>query len=76
MAGGQLRERLGINEVTSKDSGMWRALLAEFIGNIILNFFGCASVVNVVDPTQPPNLVLIALTFGLAVFVIVQVSTV
>lgn len=70
---GKLKERLGISEITAKDSILWKALLAEFVGNVILNFFGCASCIHI-DPSSPADLVLIALSFGLAVFVIIQVN--
>ncbi|XP_044731083.1 aquaporin AQPAn.G [Chrysoperla carnea] len=71
---GKLKESLGISEVTSKNNNLWRALVAEFLGNVILNFFGCASVVNIAANTEDssPNIVLIALTFGLAIFAIVH----
>nr|CAD7596938.1 unnamed protein product [Timema genevievae] len=66
MAGG-LKERLGLNEVKA---GIWKPLLAEFLGNLLLNLFGCASCVNVKD--GPTDLVLIALTFGLVIMAVVQ----
>lgn len=69
---GKFEETLGINELKSKNNNIWRALLAEFLGNLLLNFFGCASCVALGPPG--PNLVLIALTFGLTIFVVVQVS--
>lgn len=71
---GKFEETLGINELKSKNNNIWRALLAEFLGNLLLNFFGCASCVALGPPG--PNLVLIALTFGLTIFVVVQVSNV
>nr|CAD7580049.1 unnamed protein product [Timema californicum] len=69
MAGG-LKERLGLTEVKA---GIWKPLLAEFLGNLLLNLFGCASCVNVVG--EPVDLVLIALTFGLVIMAVVQVNT-
>nr|CAD7435510.1 unnamed protein product [Timema monikensis] len=66
MAGG-LKERLGLTEVKA---GIWKPLLAEFLGNLLLNLFGCASCVNVTG--QPVDLVLIALTFGLVIMAVVQ----
>ncbi|KAF5279525.1 hypothetical protein FQR65_LT03347 [Abscondita terminalis] len=71
MAGG-LNEKLGINEFKTKREGIWKALLAEFIGNILLNYFGCASCVLIKPGIENPNLVLIALTFGLTVFIVVM----
>jgi len=69
MAG--LKATLGISEIAPR-SLIWKALLAEFVGNVILNFFGCASVVQIGPTQSPADLVLIALSFGLAVFVCVQ----
>lgn len=66
-----LKETLGINEITSKKGNIWKALVAEFLGNLLLNFFGCASVVNLKGPT---DFVVVGLTFGFVVFIIVQVS--
>lgn len=70
--GGTLKEVLGVNDL-SKGGILWRAIFAEFLGNIILNFFGCASIINLADGHS--SFVLISLTFGLAVFLIVQVNT-
>ena len=72
MASG-IKERIGWNDINNGNSNIWKCFLAEYMGNVLLNFLGCASVINVIDPAQPPNLVLIALTFGLTVFIIVQV---
>lgn len=71
---GRLRETLGINEITSKKTSIWKALLAEFVGNVLLNFFGCAScvTVNSAAAQHGPNFVLVALTFGFTVFIVVQ----
>lgn len=63
----KFQETLGINDLKAKNL-LWRALLAEFIGNVLLNFFGCISCVI-------PSPVMIALTFGFVVFIVVQVST-
>lgn len=63
---GNFNETLGINDLKAKNN-LWKALLAEFIGNLLLNFFGCVSCVVSSD-------VMIALTFGLTIFVVVQVS--
>lgn len=68
---GKFAETLGINELKSNNNNIWRALLAEFLGNVLLNFFGCASVVSLAGPA---NFVIIALTFGFTVFVVAQVS--
>ncbi|XP_063234751.1 aquaporin AQPAe.a-like [Bacillus rossius redtenbacheri] len=64
-----LKERLGLGEVKA---GIWKPLLAEFLGNLLLNLFGCGSAINMgVDPLNP-NIVVIALAFGLAIMMIVQ----
>lgn len=68
--GGNLQEIIGLGDL-SKGSIVWKALLAEFLGNLILNFFGCASIINLAGGHS--SFVLISLTFGLAVFLIVQV---
>lgn len=60
---------LGANEITSKSSNLWKAILAEFIGIFILNFFGCAACTQ-----SKGDFVLIALAFGLSVFMAAMVS--
>ena len=67
MAGPSIKERLGVEEITR---GIWKALLAEFLGNLLLNFYGCASCVGT---EQVKSTVLTALTFGLVIMAIVQV---
>ncbi|KAK5649456.1 hypothetical protein RI129_000485 [Pyrocoelia pectoralis] len=69
---GGFSEVLGINEFKTKRESIWKALLAEFVGNIILNYFGCASCMIIAPNVAKPNLVLIALSFGLSVFVVIQ----
>ncbi|KAB0802600.1 hypothetical protein PPYR_01854 [Photinus pyralis] len=65
-------EVLGVSEFKTKRDSIWKALLAEFVGNIILNYFGCASCMIIKPNVENPNLVLIALTFGFSVFIAVQ----
>lgn len=60
-----LKEALGIGELTDKESGLYRALVAEFLGTLLLNFFGCGSVVT-------GNIVAISLAFGLTVAAAIQ----
>ncbi|XP_014604408.1 PREDICTED: aquaporin AQPAn.G isoform X1 [Polistes canadensis] len=60
-----LKEAIGVNELTDKKSGLYRALLAEFLGTMLLNFFGCGSVVT-------SNVVAISLAFGLTVTAAIQ----
>ncbi|EEZ98804.1 aquaporin AQPAn.G [Tribolium castaneum] len=66
---GNFHETLGINELKNKNA-IWKALLAEFLANVLLNFFGCASCTHISG--KPPSLVLIALTFGLVIFILAQ----
>lgn len=67
MAGGSFKERLGLDEITK---GIWKALLAEFIGNLLLNFYGCATCTKVNNHSHEH--VLIAFGFGLVIMAIVQ----
>lgn len=68
---GNFKETLGINELKDKKGNIWKALVAEFLGNLLLNFFGCAPVVFFGLNTN--NYVGVALAFGLTIFVVVQV---
>ncbi|VEN55520.1 unnamed protein product [Callosobruchus maculatus] len=65
---GEFKETLGINEIKSKNSNLPKALLAEFLGVLLLNLFGCGSVVL----SDSNKTVVIPLAFGLAIFVVVQ----
>jgi aquaporin related protein len=67
MAGSGIKEKLGVDEITR---GIWKVLLAEFLGNLLLNFYGCASCVGT---GNEKSAVLVALTFGLVIMAIVQV---
>lgn len=64
---GSFKHKIGINEVSLKNNNIWKAVLAEFLGTFILNFFGCLSCTT-------GNLTAISLAFGLAVFMVVMVS--
>jgi aquaporin related protein len=68
MAGASIKEKLGVEEITR---GIWKALLAEFLGNLLLNFYGCASCISIGDDIKSP--LFISLAFGLVVMAIVQV---
>ena len=68
-----IKEQLGINELLDKKGGIWKALLAEFLGTFLLNFFGCASCLHITNPDDVTDLVRISLTFGLVIFGAVQV---
>lgn len=53
-------------------------IIYEYVlsGNTLLNLFGCGSCINVtLGATATPDIVLIALTFGLTIFAVVSVST-
>lgn len=68
---GKLRETLGLSELTERHGNIvWKSLLSEFLGNCILNFFGCAAIVKLGD--YPHKNELISLAFGFTVFIIVH----
>ncbi|XP_028159475.1 aquaporin AQPAe.a [Ostrinia nubilalis] len=70
---GELGAKLGLDELAGGAAGISRALLAEFIGNILLNLFGCGACINVAQGSSAaPDIVLIALAFGLAVYAAVS----
>lgn len=71
---GNFKETLGINELKDKKGNIWKALIAECLGNVLLNIFGCAPVAFLGLNAQ--TFVGIALAFGLTIFVVVQVSTI
>ncbi|XP_076233012.1 aquaporin AQPAn.G isoform X2 [Calliopsis andreniformis] len=60
-----LKGALGVSELTDKKAGLYRALVAEFLGTMLLNFFGCGSVIT-------GNVVAISLAFGLTVAAAIQ----
>ncbi|KAL7288589.1 hypothetical protein TKK_0017326 [Trichogramma kaykai] len=60
-----LRNAIGLQELTDKSSGIWRALVAEFLGTGLLNFFGCGSAIT-------GNIVAVSLSFGLTVAAVIQ----
>ncbi|XP_017766068.1 PREDICTED: aquaporin AQPAn.G isoform X1 [Eufriesea mexicana] len=60
-----IKEALGAGELTDKKAGLYRALIAEFLGTLLLNFFGCGAVIT-------GNVVAISLAFGLAVATAIQ----
>ncbi|XP_048004465.1 aquaporin AQPAe.a [Leguminivora glycinivorella] len=69
---GELGAKLGLDELAGGAASISKALLAEFIGNLILNLFGCGACVNIANSNAATDIVLIALAFGLAVFAIVS----
>lgn len=60
-----LKSALGVEELTDKKAGLPRALLAEFLGTLLLNFFGCGAVMT-------KDIVAISLAFGLTVTAAIQ----
>ncbi|XP_059049183.1 aquaporin AQPAe.a [Achroia grisella] len=70
---GELGTRLGFDELAGGAAAISKALLAEFIGNLLLNLFGCGACINITQGVSAPaDIVLIALSFGLAVFAVVS----
>lgn len=59
--------KIGMDELSGKSSNIWKAVLAEFVGIFILNFFGCAACTHAAGDKT-----LISLTFGLSVFMVVM----
>lgn len=64
---GKFEYKLGINELKSKNDRLWQALIGEFLGNFILNFFACGAC------TQPEDGLFKALAFGLGVFMAITI---
>ncbi|KAK9871170.1 hypothetical protein WA026_011452 [Henosepilachna vigintioctopunctata] len=60
---------LGLSEIT-ENKLIWRMLVAEFIGTLLLVFIGCGSIISLGG--SDINIVQIALTFGLTIATIVQ----
>lgn len=60
--------KLGMDELSgNKSTNIWKAVLAEFVGIFILNFFGCAACTHAAGDKT-----LISLAFGLSVFMVVM----
>lgn len=60
---------LGLSEIT-ENKKVWRMIVAEFVGTLLLVFLGCAAVIENESRTQ------ISLAFGLIVATLAQVSQV
>jgi len=67
--GFDFKEMSGLTEIM-KDRNIWKALLAEFLGTLILVFVGCGSCTNWGDGT---SIVQISLAFGITVATMAQV---
>lgn len=61
------KSRLGVSEISDNRSNLGKSLIAELLGNFLLNLFGCTSCI--IDGT---NNIIMAFTFGLAIMAIVQ----
>ncbi|KAG5873193.1 hypothetical protein JTB14_002318 [Gonioctena quinquepunctata] len=59
---------LGVSDITDSKS-IWKTLVAEFLGTLILVFIGCGSCISL---NQPSSYVQIALTFGLTIATLAQ----
>lgn len=62
---------IGISDITD-NSNIWRSLVGEFIGTLMLVLIGCGSVIAI--GSSGPSFVQIGLTFGLVVATMAQVS--
>jgi len=58
---------LGLSDITD-NRHIWRMLVAEFLGTLLLVYIGCGSITS----TDSPTAVQIALTFGLVVATLAQ----
>lgn len=61
---------IGMSDITDNKS-IWKMLIAECLGTLVLVYVGCGSCISV---SQPSTYVQIALTFGLTVATVAQVS--
>jgi len=64
-------EMSGLSEI-AKDRKVWKALLAELIGTLILVFVGCGSCLKW-KGTDAPSITQISLAFGITVATVAQV---
>lgn len=64
---------IGVADVTNNRK-IWQILLAEFIGTFLLVSIGIASTTSGWSPGYKPEMVQIALTFGLVVATLAQVK--
>lgn len=61
---------IGLSDITENKS-LWKMLIAECLGTLILVYVGCGSCIALGDPS---TYIQIALTFGLTVATLAQVS--
>lgn len=61
-----LRQALGAHELTDKKSNLFRALVAEFLGTMLLNFFGCGAAAS------SSGELAVSFSFGLTVMAAIQ----
>lgn len=64
---------LGLDEVLNVKSGLWRKLLAEFLGVLFIVFLGTGSAVGGWDTGDQPTLFRVAFAFGFAVAAVVEI---
>lgn len=69
-----MKEIVGIQDITD-NRNIWRMLIAEFLGTLLLVMIGIGSATAWPD-TSGPSMVQIALTFGLVVATLAQVSVI
>jgi len=64
-------EMSGLTEIM-RDRNVWKALVAEFLGTLVLVFVGCGSCIGWGEG-QGPSIVQISLAFGITVATMAQV---
>lgn len=67
-----MKEIVGVQDITD-NRNIWRMLIAEFLGTLLLVSIGIASTTGW-EKEYEPSIVQIALTFGLVVATVAQVS--
>ncbi len=71
--GFDLKEMSGFTEIMKDRNNVWKALLAEFLGTLILVFVGCGSCLNWDgNDGDGPSIVQISLAFGITVATMAQ----
>ena len=68
----KMRAIFGCDEL-SKNRDIWRMLIAEFVGTMMLVLIGCASCVEGWNEQYSVSLVAVALTFGIIIATLAQV---